>query len=164
MRFNVRLRTLPSGKLRRKSNAVVNIYQYGIHKNLTPPELFFLIAVDETCEELGVSDAVAVASVLAGQNWLPTRAKPLGATPGTSVASRLSRRFLDYDIKWRILPTLTNGSVRQLKILMTRNIGKFVGRAVPVVGWAIAAHDVTTISIRSVRHYNRLVKQEDRIF
>lgn len=47
---------------------------------------------------------------------------------------------------------------------MTRNIGKFVGRAVPVVGWAMAAHDAATISIRSVRHYNRLVKQEDRIF
>jgi hypothetical protein len=143
---------------------VSNIYKYGIHEKLTAPELFFLIAVDEACEELGVNDAVAMASILAGQNWLPTRAKPMGATPGTSVASKLSRRFLDYDIQWKILPTLTNGSVRRLRIIMTRNIGKFVGRTVPVVGWAIAAHDAVVISMNSVRHYNRLVKSEDRIF
>jgi hypothetical protein len=141
-----------------------NTYQYGIHQGLTQTELFFLIAVDETCDELGVNDAVAVATILAGQNWLPTRAKPMGATPGTSIASKLSRRFLDHDIKWKILPTVTNGSVKRLKILMTRNIGKFVGRAVPVVGWIIAARDVVTISNNSVRHYNRLVKEEDRIF
>ncbi|WP_061172885.1 STM2901 family protein [Caballeronia pedi] len=140
-----------------------NTYGYGMHRNLTPSELLFLIAVDETCDELGVNDAVAVASILAGQNWLPTRVKPMGATPGTSVASKLSRRFLDYDIKWKILPTVTNGSVKQLKFLMARNIGKFVGRTVPVVGWAIAAHDAMAIGINSVRHYNRLVKQEDRI-
>jgi hypothetical protein len=141
-----------------------NIYTYGIHRNLTPSELFFFVAIDETCEQLGVDDVSAVAAVLAGQNWIPTRTKPLGATPGTSIASKLSRRYLDFDLKWRILPTLTNASVKQLKIIMVRNIGKFVGRAVPVVGWVILARDVTMISINSVRHYNRLVLGEDRIF
>jgi len=35
-----------------------NTYTYGIHTDLSPVELFFLIAVDETMNELGVSDAV----------------------------------------------------------------------------------------------------------
>lgn len=127
-------------------------------------ELFFLIFIDETCKELGVDDVAAVVAIVAGQNWMPTRAKPFGTTPGTSVASILSRKYLDYDLKKKILPTLTNASVKRLKFILVRNIGVFVGRAVPVVGWVIAAKDVTMISIRSVSRYNALVKPEDKVF
>ncbi|OXI72626.1 hypothetical protein CFB81_04385 [Burkholderia sp. AU28863] len=127
-------------------------------------ELFFLVFIDETCKELGVDDVAAVVAIVAGQNWMPTRAKPFGTTPGTSVASILSRKYLDYDLKKKILPTLTNASVKRLKFILVRNIGGFVGRAVPVVGWVIAAKDVTTISIRSVSRYNALVKPEDKVF
>jgi hypothetical protein len=141
-----------------------NIYRYGVHQNLTPAQLFFYVAVEETCEQLGVTDIEAVAAVLAGQNWLPTRTKPMGTTKGTSVASIVSRALLDYDLKRRILPTVTNMSVRKLKVLMVRNLGVFVGRTIPLVGWGILAHDVAVISARSIMHYNRLVKQQDRIF
>ncbi|KVL47531.1 hypothetical protein WT01_34930 [Burkholderia cepacia] len=127
-------------------------------------ELFFLVFIDETCKELGVDDVAAVVAIVAGQNWMPTRAKPFGTTPGTSVASILSRKYLDYDLKKKILPTLTNASVKRLKFILVRNIGVFVGRAVPVVGWVIAAKDVTMISIRSVSRYNALVKPEDKVF
>ncbi|OED09245.1 STM2901 family protein [Burkholderia sp. A2] len=141
-----------------------NTYAFGTHRDLTPMELFFLVFIDETCKELGVDDVAAVVAIVAGQNWMPTRAKPFGTTPGTSVASILSRKYLDYDLKKKILPTLTNASVKRLKFILVRNIGVFVGRAVPVVGWVIAAKDVTTISIRSVSRYNALVKPEDKVF
>lgn len=95
---------------------------------------------------------------------MPTRAKPFGTTPGTSVASILSRKYLDYDLKKKILPTLTNASVKRLRFILVRNIAVFVGRAVPVVGWVIAAKDVTMISIRSVSRYNALVRPEDKVF
>jgi hypothetical protein len=62
-----------------------------------------------------------------------------------------------------ILPTLTLGSVRRLKILWTRNIGVFVGRTVPIIGEVILAYDVSVISYRSAVHYNQLVKPEDRL-
>lgn len=127
-------------------------------------ELFFLVFIDETCKELGVDDVAAVVAIVAGQNWMPTRAKPFGTTPGTSVASILSRKYLDYDLKKKILPTLTNASVKRLRFILVRNIGVFVGRAVPVVGWVIAAKDVTMISIRSVSRYNALVRPEDKVF
>ncbi|QVN12843.1 STM2901 family protein [Burkholderia sp. LAS2] len=141
-----------------------NTYAVGTHRDLTPMELFFLIFIDETCKELGVDDVAAVVAIVAGQNWMPTRAKPFGTTPGNSVASILSRKYLDYDLKKKILPTLTNASVKRLKFILVRNIGVFVGRAVPVVGWVIAAKDVTMISIRSVSRYNALVKPEDKVF
>ncbi|MDN7429532.1 STM2901 family protein [Burkholderia sp. AU45388] len=141
-----------------------NTYAFGTHRDRTPMELFFLVFIDETCKELGVDDVAAVVAIVAGQNWMPTRAKPFGTTPGTSVASILSRKYLDYDLKKKILPTLTNASVKRLKFILVRNIGIFVGRAVPVVGWVIAAKDVTMISIRSVSRYNALVKPEDKVF
>ncbi|MCA7923084.1 hypothetical protein LGM35_11385 [Burkholderia cenocepacia] len=141
-----------------------NTYAFGAHRDLTPMELFFLVFIDETCKELGVDDVAAVVAIVAGQNWMPTRAKPFGTTPGTSVASILSRKYLDYDLKKKILPTLTNASVKRLKFILVRNIGVFVGRAVPVVGWVIAAKDVTMISVRSVSRYNALVKPEDKVF
>ncbi|QDW49664.1 STM2901 family protein [Burkholderia sp. KBS0801] len=141
-----------------------NTYDFGTHRDLTPMELFFLVFIDETCRELGVDDVAAVVAIATGQNWMPTRAKPFGTTPGTSVASILSRKYLDYDLKKKILPTLTNASVKRLKFILVRNIGVFVGRAVPVVGWVIAANNVTTISIRSVSRYNPLVKPEDKVF
>jgi len=141
-----------------------NTYDFGTHRDLTPMELFFLVFIDETCRELGDDAVAAVVAIVAGQNWMPTRAKPFGTTPGTSVASILSRKYLDYDLKKKILPTLTNASVKRLKFILVRNIGVFVGRAVPVVGWVIAANNVTTISIRFVSRYNALVKPEDKVF
>ncbi|QBR00309.1 STM2901 family protein [Paraburkholderia pallida] len=146
-------------------NAVsANVYQFGVHQNLSPSELFFYVAVEETCKQLGVDDVEAVVAILCGQNWISTRAKPNGATKGTSVASLVSRKLLNYDLKRKILPTLTNASVKKLKVMMVRNVGTFVGRTVPVVGWVIVSHDVAMIGINTVRHYNRLVKREDRVF
>jgi hypothetical protein len=102
-----------------------NTYDFGTHRDLTPMELFFLVFIDETCRELGVDDVAAVVAIVTGQNWMPTRAKPFGTTPGTSVASILSRKYLDYDLKKKILPTLTNASVKRLKFILVRNIGVF---------------------------------------
>jgi hypothetical protein len=76
----------------------------------------------------------------------------------------MGRRYLNYDLKRKILPTVTNESLKTLRILMTKNIGKFVGRAVPMVGWAVLAYNVASITSRSVANYNRRVKPEDRIF
>lgn len=141
-----------------------NTYTYGIHTDLSPVELFFLIAVDETMDELGVSDAVGVAMILAGSRFLPTRGKFAGAVKGTSIASKLSRSLLPYEIKHRILPTFTSWtSVVLLRVKLTSHIGVFVGRAIPGVGWVITAADVGVIGYKTVVEYNRRVKQEDRL-
>ena len=61
------------------------------------------------------------------------------------------------------LPTVTSfKSLMLLKVKFTRELGAFVGRAVPVVGWVITAADLSVIMYRSVLEYNRLVKPEDR--
>jgi len=115
-------------------------------------------------DELGVSDAAGIAMILAGSRFLSTRGKFAGAVKGTSVASKVSRSLLPYEIKYRILPTFTSwASVARLRVKLTNHIGVFVGRAIPGVGWAITAFDVAMIGNKTVMEYNRRVKREDRL-
>nr|WP_254608377.1 hypothetical protein [Burkholderia lata] len=127
--------------------------------------MFFLIFIEETGKELGVDDAVGIAMVLLGQRFIPTRGKFANAVRGTSVASVVSRRMLPYELKHRILPTVTSfTSLIMLRIKFTQNIGAFVGRAIPGVGWVILATDVSLITYRTVGAYNSMVKPEDRLY
>ena len=138
-------------------------YNYEQHKNLTPQALFFCVMAEETCKALGVEDIAAVIAILAGQPVLPTRGKFGGATKGTSIASKVSRALFDNDFERNILPTLTNQSILTLRFRMVNNLGVFIGRWTPMVGWAIAAYDVVKISVLTILHYNQLVKPEDQI-
>ncbi|WP_080411386.1 STM2901 family protein [Burkholderia ubonensis] len=143
---------------------MANTYNYGIHANLAPSELFCLIVIDVACDELGIDDVVGVAMILLGQRFLPTRGKFGGAVKGTSVASRVSRKLLPYEVKHKILPTVTSfKSLVLLRVKFTRELGVFVGRAIPVVGWVITAVDISIIMHRSRVKYNGLVKPEDRL-
>ncbi|BCQ27721.1 hypothetical protein NK8_59100 (plasmid) [Caballeronia sp. NK8] len=139
-----------------------DLYRYG-DKTLTAHDLYFYVLVEETCERLGVRDVGSVVAILLGQPYLNTRAKPRGATKGTSIASRVSRALLDFELPWKALPTLTNRSILNLRILMTRNLAVFVGRSVPIVGWVILAYDVVVIMNNTEKHFNRLVKPEDQL-
>jgi hypothetical protein len=143
---------------------MTHIYTYGIHTGLTREELFFLITIDKTCEHLGIDDAVDVGMILVGQRFIPTRGKFAGAVKGTSIASVVSRRLLPYELKQKVLPTVTSfKSLILLRIKFTRSLGVFVGRAIPGVGWILLAADVSTIIYRSINAYNSLVAQEDRL-
>lgn len=146
------------------SNTMSNTYNFGIHSDLTPQELFFLVFLDETQEQLGIKDLAAVSGIIVGHPFLSTRGKFAGATKGTSIASKVARKLLPFEIKYKILPTLTLKSVANLKIIFTRNIGTFVGRAIPVVGQVVLTYDAFRISFNAVRNYNRIVKKEDQIF
>lgn len=137
-------------------------YSYKLQQGLSPAELFFWIVVDKTLQQLGGSDVATAFAIVAGQPIIPTRAKVGGATRGTSIASVVSRRILNIDLKMR-LPMITGSSIRGLRIALTKNLGAFVGRSVPVVGWVIVANDVVQIFFKSVLTYNSMVSPEDRL-
>jgi len=144
---------------------MANSYKYGIHEGLRREELLLLIFIEETGNALGVDDAVGIAMVLLGQRFIPTRGKFANAVKGTSIASVVSRRMLPYELKHRILPTVTSfTSLIMLRIKFTRNIGAFVGRAIPGVGWVMLATDVSLITYHTVKAYNGMVKHEDRLY
>lgn len=141
-------------------------YFYHGLQNLTPQELLFWVLLDETEKQLGVQDIGAVAGIILGNNSIDVPGKPLTSTPGTSIASLFFRRHMSYKFRKRILPTLTlkSFSMRGLKIFWVNNLGTFIGRAVPVVGWVILANDVAQISFRTVHRYNLIVRPEDKIW
>jgi len=143
-------------------------YFYGGLSNLNAGELFFWIMVDVTAEHFtgataATGNVMAAAAIYAGRNNVAVSGKLANATPGTSWASVQSRRLLQ---KYRLpfpLPTIV-GSPFKMKIIMTKKLGTFVGRTVPVIGWAIVASDVAIIGWKSVNRYNSIARAEDRIW
>lgn len=140
-----------------------NTYDYNHLANLTPPQLFFWIAIDMTLEQVGGHDIAAAAAILAGQPLIPVSGKLGGATKGTSVASITARRFLNYQMPFK-MPAITGKNILELKIAFTKNLGAFVGRAVPGIGWIIMAYDVVQILQNTLSKYNALVKPEDQLW
>ena len=68
-----------------------NTYFYAGRMNLRASELLFIIFCECTAEQLRVDDFSAIVAIFSGLNISPTRAKPVDAIKGTSLASRDSR-------------------------------------------------------------------------
>jgi hypothetical protein len=106
--------------------------------------------------------------VVAGQPLIHTRGKFGGAIRGTSPASVVARRNITGELKHKILPMITAGVNNQgkafFRVILTKNVGAFVGRAVPVGGWLVLAYDVSSIVINTITSYNSIVRVEDRLF
>ena len=68
--------------------------------------------------------------------------------------------------KYRLPPTLPTivGNPFNMKIIMTQKPGTFVGRTVPVIGWAVMASDVGVIGWKSMNRYNTIARAEDKIW
>jgi len=138
-------------------------YFYKGMTNLSAGELFFWIFVEKIDEQYGIHDLVAVSSIILGLPLLKTRTKPGAATKGTSIASKMSRRYLDIHLPFR-LPTITNKSIQLLKPMYVNNLGAFVGRTVPVVGWVLLANDFSQITYKTVVTYNRIARGDDKVW
>ncbi|MRS89077.1 hypothetical protein GJV04_03355 [Enterobacteriaceae bacterium RIT714] len=139
-------------------------YFYKGINNISAGELFFWIMLDEVGEQMGgIGDLDAVALILLGQPVLSTRQKMRTATVGTSVASVYARRYLNITLPFS-LPTFTNKSLKTLKPMMVNNLGAFVGRAIPIVGWVLLANDVATIVYKATSRFNKIVRESDKIW
>ncbi|MBB6114365.1 hypothetical protein F4826_001243 [Rahnella inusitata] len=140
----------------------VSGYYFSGLSNLSAGELFFWVFLDETGKQIGITDFANLALIILGQPMKATRAKPLGATPGTSILSYHLRQWLNIEVKhW---PTLTNGSIRKLKFSYVTNLGAFTGRWIPILGWVILADDVATIAYKSTNRYNTIANEKDRLW
>jgi hypothetical protein len=139
-------------------------YFYKGVSNISAGELFFWIFLDKIDEQFGgITDVVAMSSIILGLPLLKTRGKPYGTTAGTSIASKYLRQILDVELPMR-LATFTNASIRTLKPKYVTNLGAFVGRWVPVVGWIILASDIAQITYKTVSTYNTIAREEDRVW
>lgn len=110
-------------------------------------ELYVTILAHQAAEQFGITDIVGLIAVLSGQPFIPTRGKFKGATKGTSVASKyLSKIPGKSPVRLPMvtgIPKIIGGN--GLRIAFTKIIGKFVGRAIPIIGWGILTYDVGII-------------------
>lgn len=142
-------------------------YFYAGRPNLSASEVLFMIFCEQVADQIGVNDFGAIVAIVAGLNISSTRGKFAGATPGTSYASRGARKvFGNAKFPWgKELPSVIGGyPPRQLKIIMTRKVSTFVGRAIPVVGWVILSYDLLQITVNTVRKYNSIARGGDKIW
>jgi hypothetical protein len=73
-----------------------------------------------------------------------------------------ARKFLPFRVAVR-LPTIVKAGAGGLRIAMTRSLGAFVGRTIPVVGTVMLGADAFLIMRNTLFTYNRMVKPEDRV-
>lgn len=138
-------------------------YYYGGLPNLTPQQLWWAITIAVVSDRLGIS-AIDAALIISGQPVLKTRVKPGTATPGTSVASKYISRWLNYNLPRGIrLPTLTGQGIATLKYTSTNNLGRFVGRTLPWLGWVMSFSTIYSIQSDVKDIFNRIVAPQDRI-
>lgn len=127
-------------------------YFYAGRTNLSASEMLFMVFCEETAHQLGIEDLGAIVAVVSGLNVSKTRGKFRGNIKDTSYASRGARKIFGKNVPGNVkLPSVVGGyPPSTMRIILTRKMGTFVGRAVPVVGWIIIAKDITEIAFRSV--------------
>lgn len=110
-------------------------YFYHGHTNVTPGELFDLIFIEQLADALGMTTE-AVCMIIIGQPFIPVSGK-LSAktnTPGTSVASIVSRKLLgDARFPFGIRLSAPMGKLSKLKMVPTPKIATFLGRWIPLL-------------------------------
>ena len=140
-------------------------YYYHGHVNVSAGELFDLIFIEQMADALGITTEAAV-TVLVGQPFIPVSGK-LSAetnTPGTSIASIISRRLLkDARFPFGLKPSAPMGKFSKLKMVPTTKIATFIGRWVPFVGYAQLITIMYTVSKRTREKYNLIARPKDRI-
>ncbi|KFC86956.1 MULTISPECIES: STM2901 family protein [Hafnia] len=140
-------------------------YFYHGHPNVTPGELFDLIFIELLADTLGMTTE-GVSMVLIGQPLIPVSGKLSAATntPGTSVASIVSRKILkDARFPFGLRPSAPMGKLSKLKMVPTNKIATFLGRWLPFVGYAELIITVQLVAKRTRDKYNLIARPSDRI-
>ncbi|HAT1575059.1 TPA: hypothetical protein I8Y25_001411 [Raoultella ornithinolytica] len=140
-------------------------YFYRGHPNVTAGELFDLIFIEQLADALGMTTE-GVSMILIGQPYVQVSGKLSTATntPGTSVASILSRKLLgDARFPFGLRPGAPMGKLSKLKMVPTNKIATFLGRWVPFVGYTELIITVQLVAKRTRDKYNLIARPSDRI-
>jgi len=123
--------------------------------------LYIAILAYEIAEQFGISDVIGLIAVLSGQAFIPTRAKFKGSTKGTSFVSKyISKIPGTSPVRLPMLtgyPKIIGG--QGMRVALTKVIGKFLGRAIPIVGWGILAYDLSVILYDTQLVYNHITDE-----
>ena len=135
-------------------------YSYKGEDGLSATDLYLKILIDKAAAQFGIKDIVAFGAVVSGAPILSTGGKFYGATPGTSIASKYLSKIPGTSPV--ALPSITGYPKaiggKGMRIMMTKTIGRFAGRAIPIVGWGILAYDVGRTFYNTQIEFNRITR------
>ncbi|HEG0620358.1 TPA: hypothetical protein SB604_001758 [Yersinia enterocolitica] len=141
-------------------------YFYQGHTNLSPAELFNIIFLENFADHTGM-EIGAAAMILSGQPYIKVTGKlsAASATPGTSVASKVSRYLLkDLRFPYNLRPYSPVGqNLSKLKMVPSNKIATFVGRYIPWLGYAQLVTILMVVAQDTRTTYNRIARPKDRI-
>ncbi|WP_416411592.1 STM2901 family protein [Pantoea sp. App145] len=124
-------------------------------------ELLLWLILDEFTKTFtGITDIVAVASMLASVPFVPVSGKldARRATSGTSPLSLFSRTLIRQRFK-KAQKTITWSKMWRGEWAYTTSVGAYIGRWVPWIGAVITMYDLSIITHNVVRRY-RLITGE----
>ncbi len=127
-------------------------YSYGKKKNLSKTELYSEIFIEQFSNQFGIKDILSLTVALDGQGLLDKPFTMKGSSKGTSVLSKYGSKALPQKMPRR-LPTLS----KNLTIKYTKVLGRFLGRSVPILGWATLAYDLGVIIYKTETIYNKTI-------
>ena len=135
-------------------------YNGQLYDNKT--DLYMAILVDMAADQFGIKDIAALGGVIAGQPILKKRFRIPGSSRGTSPLSK-SLSKLPGKFPGKRLPTVVDYPKalggKGMRIAFTKSIGRFAGRAIPIVGWGVLAYDVGRTFYRTHITYHRILNQ-----
>ena len=131
-------------------------FLYDGEKYETKPELYLAILVDQTAEQFGIKDIIALAAAIDNLGFVKKPFQMKGASRGTSYASKYGSKLLPQKMPIR-LPTHIN---KAGKVAFTRVLGRFIGRALGPIGWAILAYDVGMTFYNTQIIYNKITEND----
>lgn len=126
-------------------------------------DLYIAVLAYNACKQFGITDVGALIAIMSGQTLISTRGKFNEATKGTSYASKyLSKIRIKSPIK---LPSITGYPKiiggKGLRVTFTKIIGRFLGRAVPIIGWGILAYDISIIFYDTQIEFDTIIGNEN---
>ncbi len=121
--------------------------------------LYFHFLLENAAEQFGIKDLAAMAMVVSGLPILEKRFIMEGASGGTSIASKYLSKIPGRSPFG--LPSITGSPKalggRGMRIALTKSIGRFAGRAVPILGWGILAYDAGMILYNTQSQFNSVL-------
>ncbi len=132
------------------------VYEYNGKKYTSKAELYGAILADQTMNQMGITDLLALDAVVSGQPTISKRFVAKGSSHATSEASTFFNKYLPFKSPIRILTPIANSS--RIGFAMTTSVGKIVGRWVPFLGWGLLAYDAGRIAYNTQIIYNQITQ------
>jgi hypothetical protein len=134
---------------------------YQTVEGLSDMELLLAIFLEEAFNEFGITDALAVATAVFGQEIMTKAFRWAGATSGTSPLSIALRKVAP----WKILPKGARAPIgwpkalrgSGVKMASTTGVGAFVARWLPFVSAAVLAYTTGSTAYKTTDRYMEIL-------